>query len=651
MGYSPAVRPSVWSIAARPGPAGALIALWGLLLAVAGLAADVDPITWYVFEIVDRIGADPWSLLQPIYNPPPMFTYAYRPLSTAGVKLLSALFGRDAGGLRLQGLVHGLVLIPYGLAAARALRAHGLAPAMALAAALLAMALPTVLFSAWTIPEFDAVGAAIALWAAAELRLGRTALALLPLALALLTKETTAALTLGWLLARGLQGLARGDRGPALLAAGFGLCLALAISPILSVPAGTTHPFAAADPRFHLGRVFWLGVHLGTQLAWSLGAGGALLLVAAAATASRRRGALRPLLLGLGLLSALGSPLLRANNHYESILITPWAWGGAWGLVALLALAALALGRASPDEKLIAGGVLIGVGGLLAGPIATSFSRADLSARLLAPALPWLLGLGLAGLQRAWRADGATRVALGWAVACLLWTTLGGAFSAVTLQRARFAAEAAGRAALVEGLQAGCPVVFAPHPDHELGPEELAALGRVPAEVMACLQVVRLDAVDLAAATLADDPDALRGYDQARRPWVPGSAGVEAALGGGPAPLRPVALFAQGPRWMGDPEDGQALRADLRWAVGRMPEILPGTPDLAEGAAFAADPALTRAFAQAAARSAVVSEPYLQLPIHLGELPHRLLRGLPVVEPWAYRVDVHALPVAAGGGP
>ena len=82
-------------------------------MALAGATSYVDAIVPWVFAIWDSIG---WAdIYKPLFNPEPMNTYAYRPLSVI-LKLGLLLTGRDAW---LMTLVHALILPVFGLVSAR----------------------------------------------------------------------------------------------------------------------------------------------------------------------------------------------------------------------------------------------------------------------------------------------------------------------------------------------------------------------------------------------------------------------------------------------------------------------------------------------------------------------------------------------------
>ena len=81
-----------------------------LLLAAFGVTEGNDGIVAWVFDIV---GNHPLTdIWQPVYNPEPMDTYAYRPLSVVLLKIAAALFGDHT---MVWTAVHSLILVAYGL--------------------------------------------------------------------------------------------------------------------------------------------------------------------------------------------------------------------------------------------------------------------------------------------------------------------------------------------------------------------------------------------------------------------------------------------------------------------------------------------------------------------------------------------------------
>ena len=617
----------------------AILAL-GLLLAFAADVGGFDSIVYYVFAIVDGVGADPISLIKPIYNPPPMYTHAYRPLSTALIKLGGWLFGRDPSGLTVLAVVHALFLIPYGLGARHFLRAHGASERVATAAALTAMLTPTVLFSAWTIPEFDMIGGACVLWAAGELRRERFRSALVMMGLALLTKETTAILMLAYLLAYSTWRY-REERDLRIwwLPGGYFALLLLAVSPILLMKPPVTHAFNVADAEFRWLNVLYLAFHNASQVLYVLGPAGALLLLHRSAGDSGRWR--WPLVIGTGVLF-VATPLVRHYNHYESIVFSHWWWTAGWAAVAIVALVRLCLvgGR---DGRTLSLAILLGACGLCAGPVLASFSRADLSARLYAPLIPALHGLAWLGAERAWLSrDRVQRWAVVLVASTFAWQPIAGAFSAWQFARARFPVELQAKRALIGMLHPPCPIVFYTNRDQELAIEELDVLGTIDPAVHGCTRLVQLSVTETGPGTLWHYEKRLEGYDQHRESLA--TEPIELALRERRLLPEQVHLFVQGPRTAMTADASAALSADFEWATKRMPETDLGYFQQTVGVIYVPDTPLERLFTDAAVYRTTKAVPFVQLPIWLNELPRRLLTGVPLLEDYEYRATLYSIP-------
>lgn len=630
-------------------PAHAIICGLGVLLAWAGMAPGVDSIVYYVFGIVDQIPNDPLSIIKPVYNPEPMYTHAYRPLSTAIVKLGGWLFGRDETGMIRHTFAHGLLIIPYGLGARRCLRAHGLSPRVSLAAALTAMLTPTVLFSAWTIPEFDMVGGAIILFGAAELRLGRLKAAIPLFLLAILTKETTAILGFAYLLAFAVL-RHKEDRRGWWLAGGYLVLMLCAVLPILLVKPEVTHKFNLADADFEWIRIAFLSFHNASQVFYVLGPAGALLLLYAAFP--------RPLILSIGAgLMLLTSPLLRLYNHYESIIFSHWLWVLAWFGVATVGLFGVIL-RGSAidapeadkrDARTLALCCALGFGGLLLGPIMASFSRADLSSRLYAPLIPMLHGLCWAAVAHAWAVGGRwhwRRAATALLAACLAWLPVAGAVSAWQFTQARFPVERSGKQKLLQALEAPCPVwVVYTNRDQELAQEELDLLGHVEPALRDCTKLIQLAVTETGPEDFYNYPKRLEGHDQWReelRPEV--TEHIEELLRMRKPLPHPLHLYVQAARSTMTPSASQQLDADFEWATRKMPETDLGYFQQTVGIVYVPDTPLERLFEDAAPHKARSRAAYIQLPLWLHELPRRLLTGVPLVETYDYKAVLYTIP-------
>ncbi len=613
-----------------------LIVVIGTFLAWGGVVDGADSIVHYVFGIVDGVGNDPLSIIKPIFNPEPMFTYAYRPLSTVILKLGGLVFERDTEGLKAFTFLHGLALVLFGLGARRFLLAHGLTAQVSLLAALAAMLCPTVLWSAWTLPEYDMVGAAFVLFAAAALREGRMG-RFVPLALlAMVTKETTAALMFAYLLAFALLHL-RQDRRPMYLAVGYFMCLLAAVSPTLVVEAPVSHEFYVRSRFFEFSRVFWLAVHNVSQLLYSFGPAGALLLWYAV-----RPRRLRVPLLALSA-SLLLLPRVSHYNHYEAIVFSDPLWVGCSSGFLAVGLGLL-VWRGDRDQRLLALTVILGFLGLLAGPVLASAARSDLSARLYAPLLPALFGLALQGAQlqlvaRPQPLVRLSRTACGFLALCLLWQPLAGAISQWGFWQARFPTELSVKKELIERLKPPCPRVYYPNHNQELAIEELGVLGDVPAEIQECVALVQLLETDIRQdATVWNQwivaVDGLRGVDQGRK-RVDSSDVTDALMNQGPMP-RGVQLFVQTPRSTMSAELNERIKPDFRWAETRLPEARVGTFEQAIGIMYVETTMLEEFMRRRAHYAKTEARAYSSLPLWLNELPQRLLSGLPIIESYRY---------------
>jgi hypothetical protein len=659
----------------RPSPALsiALITALGVVLAWLGVAPGVDSIVFYVFDIVDQIPWDPIELLKPIYNPPPMYTHAYRPLSTFFVKAGAELFGRDLLSLERFTFAHGLFLVPYGLAARRFLLAHGFSARVALLGALAAQLSPTVLFSAWTIPEFDMVGGIWVLMGGALLREQRLRLAIPFLVLAVLTKETTAVLMFAYLLGAAAtdffsrSGPWSSRLGAFKVAASYLAFFALVVSPILFRKPPVTHVYGIGNEGFEWVRVAWIAFHDLSQVFYVLGFAGVVLLVALAA----QRRPLPAWALGALALLPFAAPVLRFYNHYESIIFSDWI-SVLVAMVTALGAFGIVAARGEKDERTMAFTLIFGVLGLLAGPVLASFSRADLSARLYAPLLPMLYGLVWRGGEVVWctlrgasdgglaLAPGAAgrviRTALAIALVGFAWFPVAGAFNAVSFNAARFAVEQPAKLELLAtltprpdptGRPPPCPIVLYTNRDQELAQEELALWGGIPRDIATCTRLIQLSTTALGPGSIWTTPLKLRGYDQFREPYDDGA--LEKRIRTRKVMTTPLILYMQGARTAMTPDESLALDKDFTWAVKKMPETDVGYFEQAVGVIYTTDTPLERLFEEIAPRRKRHAAAFFQLPLWFHELPRRLLEGAPALESYRYVATSYA--IAAGERP
>jgi len=618
------------------------IVLLGSFLAWGGVVDGADSIIYYVFGIIDEVPNDLLSIIKPIFNTEPMFTFAYRPLSTALLKLGSEVFDRDIEGLKTFTFVHGLALVLFGAGARRFLLAHGFSARVSLLSALTVMCSSTVLWSAWTLPEFDMVGAAFVMWAGAALRRGNL-VQFIPLALlAMVTKETTAAMMFAYLLAYSLLSLRR-DRKPLLLCCLYFLCLLAAVYPTISAQAPVSHEFYLRSDRFEFSRLLWLAVHNVSQLLYSFGPAGALLLWHA--VLPRR---LRWPLFFLSL-ALFALPMVRHYNHYEAIVFSDPLWI-LCSAVLLLGGLLLLLVYGDRDQRLLSLSVVLGFLALLAGPVLASAGRSDLSARLYAPMLPMLFGLAFQGAEIIWTAR-PHRWTRWWkpvgvaVVVCFVWQPLSSAVSQWQFWQARFPVELEVKQALVDNLEGPCPRVYYPNHNQEMAIEELDALGPVPRDMRACVSLVQLLITDTSELDSAWDRhmvivDGLRGVDQYRKQQDSRDV-IGPLLEGKPLPLG-VQLFVQTPRSIMGEHVNSRLIPDFTWAETRIPEARRGTFEQAINTMFVDTTRLEMYFSRRAPFSMVrSSSSYVSLPLWLHEVPQRLLAGLPIVERYEYKAGLY----------
>ncbi len=500
-----------------------------LSLATAALALPPrhDAVTAWVLDLHAQI--PPGSWFSPFFQPHPMRSWGFRPLSLA----LLDLWRAAGGGLpspALLGLRAALVQLAFARAAWAYLHAQGLG-AQAAVASLSPLGLGAALFSATHFPELDSLGAALALAGLAALggpRGGASAgRAALGLGLAVALKESTALLCFAALGATAALRAARG--APARLPVGLGLGLGLPwlglASPLLGAREGA------------LGAASWVDrlpilEHTAAQLA-PLGGPVAALLLAARGHAPR----LAP---GLLLALALMPPVLTLD-HYQTLYTSPRPLSVALTAAALVGLGrAAAAGRGPGAEG--AAGALLGLGGLCAAVLLSSAPREDLAYRLLLMWAPLIHALALDGLRGA--PGAAPGPALRLLRGLLLWGWGAAAANAAGEASARAAADGPVRAALAARIGDGGPAVLTTRfADPVLGPE-LRSLGARPgpgqvyAPIPLGLKAPRLPGPGYRFAPGADlEADrAARGawllWSRTELPWPPWStAWIRAPLG------------------------------------------------------------------------------------------------------------------------
>lgn len=585
-----------------------------------------DHTTSWVLDLIAVVPLD--QIHEPFWQPPPLSIWSFRPISVLIMRACAELLdGRLVPGwwMAAKTALGSLALAGSSVAF---LRAHGMGREAPLAA-VATLALSPTLFSLWYLTELDHLTAAATLGGLAALRLGRRpwhlVLAILGLATAALTKESSALVCFAFLAAGGTVASLAGSRA---LALRYGLALLLVSAPWLvsaSAMMGSAQSEMGATP--FPDRLPLLEHNL-VQFGYLATPAGA---VAIAAGAARRlpgtAGRLAPLL-GVALLLAL--PLLTVTNHYETVYHHT-RWGGTTlGVVLMAGLVAIGLrrsasgglaGPATAAASVVAAFVAIDVALL-----ASSSPREDMAARIFLPTAPLVLALALSALREAWthaqgRWERPPLVALG---AALAWAPLAHLFNTSAEWTARQPVERAGREALVAAEPSGAPVLYN-HFQNPVGPEELTALAGRSVD----LRPVPITAW-LRAAALPDHHYA----------WSPQEASLDAAFARG----EPIYLFWQAARAEVEPEAGAVLAGDLSW-IRRPMGALTGGEDMGAGNVVLPDhsfiedvtlvsyrPGPTPLEALAATSGTPLfaqSASYGLLPLNLLDLPRRMLSGVP----------------------
>ena len=629
----------------------ALVAAVGVALALVGTTEAVDGIVPWVYGIVDRVA---WlDLWRPIYNPEPMDTYAYRPLAVALVKV--GLTVADTVGLARTGAwltaAHGLVLVAFGLSSLRLLLRLGFTPRVAALAAASALAMPSLLFSAWIVVEFDLVGATFVLLATSRLidlgafGSGRPLLPPSPRAfwfwavLALLTKETSALQLLAVLgvacLRPGAGRLPAFDRA-ALRRLGLYLgLLALATAPMHFVRSDNLHAFTVFSEGFHPVRIVAILLHTLCQVVFLLApAGVALLALTAEPTGGAGEptggageptgGAGEPVSARRGVVAAAVamalyamSPVLRTYSHFEAIV-----FGDAVAAVALsialvggLALTAL---RGDDATRRFSGVVLLTLIGYALAPVVLRFARADVSARIFAACVPFLHAAVWRGIGSLWRSGRAGAVASGALGVAFVLFVVSSAWNAGAFHRSRLAVEDVAKVALSKDVTMSCPAIVATNAVQLTTTEELVSRG---ARLGACAWI----------ETTTTQPE--------------GTETLAAFIGRGALTVDPgqdAYLLVQTARseMVGD-DVNRVLAGDFAWAHDFMPE---GDDDLFaayQRMVYEVETELEVLFRREGRSLVRASATYLQLPLFWTELPARLRLGVPLVERYTYLASTY----------
>ena len=643
----------------RPERQPLILFVLGLAFGLVGLADYADGIVEYVVGIVDGIA---WSdLWRPIFDPPPMNTYTYRPLTALSVKVLLAVSGGDT---QTMTAIHVLTLPWFGLASWRFLRAVGL-EAAAFPAAIGVMALPSMLFSAWIPVESDVMGAAFLCEAGAvwpRLSTGRQRRDVTLYALWLLgaatTKETSAAAGAVLVVAHALIAL-RSRRSVGLAmgwACGYIAVLAVFVMPLLLAKGQAPHDFHIKADGFSWRRAAFFALHNATQLFYLLSSGGAALIALPAAPGSPRRLGGAALALAVFLLAA---PPLRVYNHYESVIIDHVGYVAA--SVALLVVglaAALWRRRRDPDRPgTVATGPFalpmpaevliwlpIGLFVVLAvAPVVALQSRPDVSARLYAPAVPALHGLAwhvLLGLWARRREHRLLRVAAPVLLFSFALFPIGAGLGTTLAYRARMSAEAMAKPVLAELLRRPkmrCPFIVATNRNHELASEELVALG-APWDACSELFVPNKLGLDTSDADLTTWK--VQGYSYSLVETGTRND-VRDALIAGKVPERCVILYEQSPKTTLETFGRfQDFAGDFEWAFDKLPEFGKEMHQQQLEVQFREHTSYQKIMRRAGAPMRLVAAPYFTLPLNPNEVLSRLWYAIGPIETYQYEVRI-----------
>ncbi|MFT7625597.1 MAG: hypothetical protein ACI9WU_004788 [Myxococcota bacterium] len=614
-----------------------------------GVTDYTDGIVRYVTAIVDNIAW--YELWRPVFDPPPMNTYTYRPLTAAIVKLELLLSGRDPV---IMTALHSLSVVWYGFAVYRFLQTHDLVRAAG-PAALSAMMLPSLLFAGWIPVESDTIGAAFlceAGWALQRWRVTSRAKYLILFGLfafgAGTTKETSAAAMFGYLVAFAWVYRSEDD-GKGLIRYGkvalaYGVALFIAVLPLVLAKGQQPHQFHVAHEGFNVSAVGYMLLHDVAQVFYLIGAAGIVLIALR----------LRPgrLAAGLGLVLLAAAPPLRIYNHYESVIIDQWWYVVLCGAVLLVALLMTATRRETPPGVrigILSLGFLIGV--LVVAPIVALQTRPDVSARLFAPVVPILHGLAwdggfrlLAALPRA--AEGASAGSRTWhgvswvlaswvLVGCFGAFALFGATNGIWQWRARMGVELEAKSSLAELLKKDdvvCPFVIAVNRNHELAVEELEAMG---VEWTQCSTLFVPNRVKLDPGPYDLHKWRIQGHTYSGKEFD--ADDMRERILAGQAPKECVYLFLQTPRAMMDSSDFEKFAGDFAWAFDKLPEFDDEAYVQQIEIRFRETTSYEKLFRAAGAGEISVASEFFQLPSNPNEALQRVLRGVPVIERYAYQ--------------
>lgn len=590
----------------------ALLVGVGIALAVLGTLPAVDAIVPWVFGIVDHI---PWAdVWRPVYNPEPMDTYAYRPLSVVILKLALALTRSPA----VLTAAHGLVLSAFGVVARRWLLRLGFASPVATLAALSCQLVPSLLFSAWLAVEFDLFGAVFVLLAMSELRWTASAAPTsrrfwVYTLVALTVKETSALQLLALLAAH--TAVVR-DRASLLrLGQVFALLLVLT-APMHFVSGGAQTAFTLFGERFHPVRIAAILFHTLCQVLFVLSPAGALLL--ALRGVSGRWVAVAALAL------FLGSPVTRHYSHFEAVIFDAWPLA----LVACLAIGvglARAARDASPAIRGVALAAVFTILGYAAAPVLLRFARADVSARIFAALVPFLFALVWESAAALWRAGGVARASAALVGGAFGLFVAGGGLGAVAFHRTRLLVEEAVKERLAHDVRMACPALIATNPVQLTTVEDLKLRGAPLGE---CAWIETTTTNPESDTRLADFA-------------ASGKISVD--------PGQDAYLLIQTARSLETPERSLALMGDFSWAHELMPEADDDLITAYRRMIYEPVTDIEAMFAREGHRVVAAALPLVQPPLFWTDVLARLWQGLPLFERLEYVGRVYRVDAARPG--
>lgn len=546
-----------------------------------------------------------------------MDTYAYRPLSVIVLKGALLVTGRNVVVLTA---LHGLALVFFGLAARGFLTRHGFTDRTATLAALSAMAMPSLLFSAWICVEFDLVGAIFVLCAAnavVDLQAARPR-ALLRFwcyaAAAMTIKETSAVQLFAYLVAFAFMRRSQPDaRRWIRLTAAYVAALVVCTLPMHFVDSGNTHAFTLWSGGFHPVRIPGMLLHTGAQLVFATSAAGIALLVLAALPAARRYA----LWLALALFCV---PVVRHYSHFEAVIFSSPAWlivsfTGLSVAIGLLFHPRAQLDRMTRTALLT---LILTYIGYAAAPIVLRFARADVSARIFAAVIPIVHAFIWRELLRLYRQARPAAALLGLFFVGFL---ISSAFNTVVFHRDRLAVEAAAKEVLAKDIRMSCPAIVATNPVQWIAVEELRLLGAEQLGDCARVQITTANpSAGMSFQQFADQGEIIvhSGQD--------------------------TYLFIQTARSQMDTGANVILAGDFSWSEGFLPE---SDDDLFAGyqrMIYEIETDIETLFRTRGTRIAQAKTSYVQLPLWWNEALIRLVRGVPLVESYDYVARVYRVP-------